>query len=177
MQYLWVYLIDMWSRRSEFTLFIFSSWLDKHFYFYKQKVDDFLDFWPSINDFDLKYLHFLNRIRPAVFCVCSISFSSTFWRFKTKISILLFEKSPENCLKWHVFALIGWSKFFFKNPAVLIFLFFGYLTTCKVSGKSLAPFLRKSRKTIILTTFLDFLDDPKFFWIIRLRHFFPFINV
>ena len=47
----------------------------------------------------------------------------------------------------------------------------------QVSSKSLEPFLRKSQKTVILTTFLDFLDDPKFFWIIRLRHFFPFINV
>ena len=44
----------------------------------------------------------------------------------------------------------------------------------QVSSKSLEPFLRKSQKTVILTTFLYFLDDPKFFWIIRLCHFLPF---
>ena len=142
MQYLWVHLIDMWSRRSEFTLFIFSSWLDKHFYFYKQKVDDFLDFWPSIKGFDLKYVDFLNRIRPAVFCVCSISFSSTFWRFKTKISILLFEKSPKNLNFDRVFAIFRWHGRFSENPAVLFFLTFWYLTRCQVSRKSLEPFLR-----------------------------------
>ena len=43
--------------------------------------------------------------------------------------------------------------------------------------KIVRAIFEKSQKTVILTTFLDFLDDPKFFWIIRLRHFFSFIIV
>ena len=41
----------------------------------------------------------------------------------------------------------------------------------QVSWKSLEPFFRKSRKTIILTTFSYFMDEPGFFSKIRLCHF------
>ena len=36
------------------------------------------DFGASIKNFDLKYLDFLKRFRPAVFCVCLVLLSSTF---------------------------------------------------------------------------------------------------
>ena len=41
----------------------------------------------------------------------------------------------------------------------------------QVSAKSLEPFLRKSRKTAILTTFSYFMDEPDFFRKIRNRDF------
>ena len=41
----------------------------------------------------------------------------------------------------------------------------------QVSSKSLEPFFRKSRKTIILTTFSNFLNEPDFSRKIRLRQF------
>ena len=47
----------------------------------------------------------------------------------------------------------------------------------QVSSKSLEPFLRKSRKSAILTTFLDFMDEPDFFLKIGLRDFLCLINV
>ena len=34
----------------------------------------------------------------------------------------------------------------------------------QVSSKSLEPFSRKSLKSAILTTFLDFMDEPEFFF-------------
>ena len=47
----------------------------------------------------------------------------------------------------------------------------------QVSSKSLEPFLRKSRKSAILTTFLDFMDEPDFFLKIRQRHICPLFDV
>ena len=40
-----------------------------------------------------------------------------------------------------------------------------------------AKISRKSRKTVILTTFLHFMDDPDFSPKIGLRHFLPLIDV
>ena len=61
---------------------------------------------------------------------------------------------------------------FFANASYRFPLPFG-----SVLSKSLEPFSRKSRKTIILTTFLNFMDEPAFFRKIRPCHFFYFINV
>ena len=85
---------------------------------------------------------------PAVFCKCFLSISSTILKLFSKIVRAIFEKIPKNYHFDHIFVLYGWTGFFFKNPAVLRFLTFWYLTTCKVSEKSLAPFLRSQNPPI-----------------------------
>ena len=60
-------LIDMCSRGSEFTLFTFSNWLDKNLHFYKQKVDDFLDFGPFLRDSCSNISTFWKRLDLRIF--------------------------------------------------------------------------------------------------------------
>ena len=63
----------------------------------------------------LKYLDFLKRFRPAVFCVCSALSSSTFCRLITKISIVVSEKIPKNLYFGPKMAQIWAAKFFFSH--------------------------------------------------------------
>ena len=122
------------------TFWRFNSKISILFFEKSAKMAEIDDFGPSIANFEVKYLNFLKKFRPAVFCVCLVLLSSTFWRFKTKISILLFEKSAKNLDFYWFFVIFCRLSIFFKNPAVSHFLHFWYLTSCRVSGKSLEPF-------------------------------------
>ena len=86
-----------------------------------------------------------NRIfaGDAVFARLSELISSTFWASFIKIVRAIFEKKSKNCHFDHIFGLFGWSKIFLDNPASSLFSFYHCLTSCKVSRKSLEPFLRK----------------------------------
>ena len=78
---------------------------------------------------------------------------------------------------WRKMAHLGQTRIFWQNPYASFYCALDASSSWKISKKSLEPFSRKSRKSAILTTFLYFLDDPKFFWIIRLCHFSHFIDV
>ena len=89
------------------------------------------------------YLKNGKRFWHAVFARCSELISSTFWASFIKIVRAIFEKQSKNCHFDHIFGLFGWSKIFLDNPASSLFSFYHCLTSCKVSWKSLEPFLRK----------------------------------
>ena len=89
------------------------------------------------------YLKNGKRFWHAVFARCSELISSTFWASFIKIVRAIFEKKSKNCHFDHIFGLFGWSKIFLDNPASSLFSFYHCLTSCKVSWKSLEPFLRK----------------------------------
>ena len=94
--------------------------------------------------------HFLDvRFFANVF----VTISSTFWPKMNKIVRAVFEKKSKNRHFDHIFVLYGWTGFFSENPAVLRFLTFWCLTTCKILGKSLEPFSGKSTRTHTLTIF------------------------
>ena len=106
------------------------------------------DFWPfwsifgqNLNFMD-EYLENGNFFGHAVFARTSESISSTFWSILSKIVRAVFEKKSKKCHFDHIFVLYGWTGVFFKNPAVAHLSPFWYLTTCKVSEKSLEPFPR-----------------------------------
>ena len=95
--------------------------------------------------------HFLDvRFFANVF----VTISSTFWPKMNKIVRAVFEKKSKNRHFDHIFVLYGWTRFFSENPAVLRFLFFGYLTTCKVSRHSVQPFLRSLPSRLEYTKWL-----------------------
>ena len=81
---------------------------------------------------------------PAVFCVCSVSFSSTFWPSFVKIVRVVFEEIAKNCHFDHIFVLYGWSKIFSENRALSLCFLYRPLTLCKKSERSLETFLRKT---------------------------------
>ena len=91
-----------------------------------------------------EYLKNQNFFWHAVFARCSELISSTFWASFIKIVRAIFEKKSKNCHFDHIFGLFGWSKIFLDNPASSLFSFYHCLTSCKVSWKSLEPFLRKT---------------------------------
>ena len=90
-----------------------------------------------------EYLKNQNFFWHAVFARCSELISSTFWASFIKIVRAISEKKSKNCHFDHIFGLFGWSKIFLDNPASSLFSFYQCLTSCKVSWKSLEPFLRK----------------------------------
>ena len=90
-----------------------------------------------------EYLENRAKFGHAVFAGCSILISSTFWSILTKIVRAVFEKKSKNHHFDHIFVLFGWSKIFLDNPASSLFSLYQCLTSCKVSRKSLEPFLRK----------------------------------
>ena len=93
-----------------------------------------------------EYLENREKFGHAVFAGCSILISSTFWSILAKIVRAVFEKKSKNHHFVHIFVLFGWSKIFLDNPALWLFSVYRCLTLCKVSRKSLEPFLRKTTK-------------------------------
>ena len=100
-------------------------------------------FGENLNFMD-EYLENGLKFWPAVFCVCSVSFSSTFWSLKTKIVRAVSEKIAKNHHFDHIFAIFAESGFFSENPALSLSFLYRPLTLCKKSERSLEPFLRKT---------------------------------
>lgn len=84
--------------------------------------------------------HFLDvRFFANVF----VTISSTFWPKMNKIVRAVFEKKSKNRHFDHIFEIYGWTRIFLKNLAQSLLSLYQCLTLCKVSRKSLEPFLRK----------------------------------
>ena len=74
------------------------------------------------------------------------------------------EKMDKNLEFDHLSGIFRKTGNFPENRASSVLSPYQCLTSCKKSEKSLEPFLRKSRKTVIFTTFSYFLNEPDFFW-------------
>ena len=114
---------------------------------------------------------------PAIFCKWSEIILSAFWSSFSQIGRVIFEKKSKNRHFRHFFTLYGWTKKDFDMRFFVDGQKWSLLHSDQVLAKSLEPFLRKSRKTAILTTFLYFMDEPDFFSKIRPCHISYFIDI
>ena len=81
---------------------------------------------------------------PAVFWKCSVTILSIILEHLTEIVRAVFEKIAKKYDFDHIFVLYGWTRFFSQNLALSLLSHYQCLTPCKVSRKSLEPFLRKT---------------------------------
>ena len=102
----------------------------------------FAFFEPNLT-FRAEYLENENFFDQTVFAGWKIVLRATFTEKIREIVSSVSEIISKNPQKWHIFGIIEWSKIFLDNPASSLFSFYRCLTLCKVSRKSLEPFLRK----------------------------------
>ena len=102
----------------------------------------FLTFWPKMPTLRINNSRMGKDFDVQFFCKCSGTIWTTFWLSLIEFLIVDSEKKPKNPSKNHVFVLFGWSRFFMDNPALSLSSIYRYLTSCKVSRKSLQPFSR-----------------------------------
>ena len=84
-----------------------------------------------------------NKFWKTVFVGWKALLRATFSEKMGKIVSSVSEKISKNLRKWDILVIFEWSGIFWENPASSLLSDYRCLTSCKVSLKSLQPFLRK----------------------------------